>query len=347
MRIAFRADASAALGSGHLMRCLSLADHAARHGAACVFLCGEAIGPLAGLVRGHGHELCVLPAEEDWQSDAAATQRAMGRPAEVLVVDHYRLDARWEIEMAPFARLVLCIDDLANRPHRCQLLLDQNYYADSAGRYGGLVPESCTLLLGPRFAMLRDEFDVARRSLPPRIGDVRRVLVFFGGSDPTAETDKALDAISLLGWTDVAFDVVVGAANPRAEALRLRCAAMPNVAFHCQVGNMAELMCAADLALGAGGSAILERLYLGLPSLVVIVADNQQETTRAVAGAGGLILLGEHAEASAADMAAAMSGARGDADRLRRIAATGFAMMPADGIRGTEAVYQQMRAKLR
>ena len=142
----------------------------------------------------------------------------------------------------------MVIDDIADRPHDCDILLDQNLYQAMETRYDNLVPTACKKLIGPRYALLRSEFAVARENLRQRDGHVKRIVVFFGGVDPTNETAKALEAVRMLDRPNIAVDVVVGGANPNKRAIKSLCLKIPNVSFHCQVNNMAELMAAADLA---------------------------------------------------------------------------------------------------
>ncbi|MBI4283702.1 MAG: UDP-2,4-diacetamido-2,4,6-trideoxy-beta-L-altropyranose hydrolase, partial [Chloroflexi bacterium] len=229
--------------------------------------------------------------------DAQQTLEALGnfRP-DWLVVDHYGLDATWERLIKHRVGNVLAVDDLANRPHDCDLLLDQNFYTDMESRYSGLVPVHTRQLLGPRFALLRPEFRKARESLRKRDGAVRRILVFFGGVDPTGEMGKALEALQNLNRPDIAVDVVVVGSNPRADDIHTKFSKMPNVTFHRQVANMAELMAASDFSLGAGGTSHWERCCVGLPTAVTVVAANQSKTTRDLAARGVVLALGSAAE---------------------------------------------------
>lgn len=208
------------------------------------------------------------------------------------MVDSYALDHKWEKFLRPHVNKIMVIDDLANRAHDCDLLLDQNYYRDIEHRYDGLLPLTCRKLLGPEYALLRPEFHQAKKNLRKRDGKIRRILVFFGGSDPSNETKKALQAIKLLNRPEIAVDVVVGAGNPHREEIKQICSEMPNTTYYCQVENMAELMAAADLAIGAGGVTTWERLYLELPTIAIAVAENQVETLEALGEAEMVWYLG-------------------------------------------------------
>lgn len=309
-----------AIGSGHMMRCLTLAEGLRDRQADVVFVCRELPGNLITLAEGKGFIVKRLPfidrsnflpennhagflgvtLEQD-VAETLALLRDM-QPVGWLVVDHYAIDARWESQMRFLADRIMVLDDLADRPHDCDLLLDQNLYEDMDTRYDALLPEGCQKFLGPRYALLRPEFAKARASLRKRDGVVRRVLIFFGGSDPTNETAKALQAVIALNRPDIAVDVIVGATNPRRAEIEAKCALLPNVAYHCQVENMAELMASADLAIGAGGSTTWERCALGVPSITLITAENQRETTFAVANAGATWNMGVSKDVKVEDL---------------------------------------------
>jgi UDP-2,4-diacetamido-2,4,6-trideoxy-beta-L-altropyranose hydrolase len=255
--------------------------------------------------------------------DAEETIKAAGElfPEGVdwLVVDHYKLDVIWERMLRPYARKLVVIDDLADRYHDCDLLLDQNYYRDLGRRYQGLVPEECVTLLGPSYVLLRPEFANARQRLRTRNGSVRRILIFFGGSDPTNQTQKAVEALRLLERHDIEVDVVVGSANPNRNAIQALCAGIPNVVFHCQVSNMAELILDADLGIGAGGAAMWERCCLGLPTITVVFAANQERTTEDVAEIGAIEYLGWSDQLLPEDYARAITRMYGDSQRAMQI----------------------------
>jgi UDP-2,4-diacetamido-2,4,6-trideoxy-beta-L-altropyranose hydrolase len=209
--------------------------------------------------------------------DAQDTIQALaGQTFEWLVIDHYALDARWESAMRDTAKRIMAIDDLADRQHDCDMLLDQNFYADMQTRYNGKVPAHCQLLLGPRYALLREEFRQLRKQVKPHTGAVKRILVFFGGMDADNYTDLAIKALAEIQLEEIQVDVVIGAQHPCRAEIETSCITHGFIC-HVQTDKMAELMAAADLAIGAGGTAIWERCCLGLPTLSICVADNQQK----------------------------------------------------------------------
>lgn len=319
---AIRVDSSEQIGSGHLMRCLTLAERLRKDGGEVHFISRDLAGSLNRLVKEHGFPLHLLPQHEEnpnltgyaaWLTvpqvvDAEETGEILSRmqPVSRLIVDSYALDVVWEQKLRPLVREIFVIDDLANRRHDCDVLLDQNYYREMRHRYDGLVPPACKLLLGPSHALLREEFYAAREKIGVRDGVLRRILVFYGGSDVTRETEKAIRALVELQLPSVAVDVVVGGSNPCRASIEELCAAHDFLYYHCQVSNMAELMAHADLCLGAGGTTTWERCFLGLPAIVTAVAENQIQICEDCAEVGYIRYLGRWDEVTVGDIAAAV-----------------------------------------
>lgn len=289
--IVFRVDSSAQIGSGHLMRCLTLAGQLKKEKQADIaFVSRDLAGNLNYLIKKNGYRLFLLPKAlstkeltgyERWLTveqaiDAGQTKKLLqGLDVDYLIIDSYALDEMWENILRPCVNKIMVIDDLANRKHNCDILLDQNYYCDMEMRYTGLVPDHCQLLLGPQYALLREEFYEARKKMRNRDGNIKNILVFFGGSDLTNETMKALKALESLHKNDIQVNVVVGASNNNRESIEAYCLRHDNMQYFCQVNNMAELMNKADLSIGAGGATTWERCFLGLPSIVIAIAENQ------------------------------------------------------------------------
>ncbi len=309
-KVVFRCDSSKEIATGHVMRCLTLADELARRGAEVLFICRPLEGNITGFIRKKGHKVYLIAdackhgkfeQSEDsgwrryeWQRDAKETKDVLNKikPVQWLIVDHYALDYRWEVQLRLCVEKIIVIDDLANRKHDCDLLLDQNLYPDMETRYAGLVPPHCQTLLGPEYALLRPEFYKARRELKPSEGRVKRILVFMGGSDPNNQTLKVLEAIKMLDRKELTVDVVVGGSNKNREQIERYCSALANFHFYYQVHSMAELMARADLAIGAGGVTTWERCCLGLPSIVMSLAPNQDGLSKVVASMGASVYLG-------------------------------------------------------
>lgn len=318
----FRADASIEIGSGHIMRCLTLADELAKRGAQIRFICQERTGNLMTLIEQKGYTVYRLPAGLTPKADMEFTGEIINKQQETpewLIVDHYEIDTIWESYIKKYVHHIMVIDDLANREHHCDLLLDQNYYENIDNRYDNLVPHGCYKLLGPSYALLRPEFIEVRKGLGNRDGVIKRILIFLGGSDPTNETKKVLEAIRLLNKSDIIVDVVVGASNVHKDEIKKLCSTIPNLHYYYNVNNMAQLMVLADLFIGGGGSTTWERCFLGLPGITLIIANNQEETTVAVAKAGASINLGWAKDVSIPDLTITVKKLLGNPEQVKEM----------------------------
>ena len=301
LRIVFRTDANQQIGTGHFMRCLTLADEMRRSAADICFVVRELPMHLQQMLLDRGIQYIALPKTEVTQEadelphalwlqtsqkkDAEQTLVALGVGIwDWLVVDHYSLDHRFETTLRKVCKLVMAIDDLADRVHDCDVLLDQNYYADQAQRYLGKVPPQCRLLLGPSFALLRPEFKAKREKLQTRAGEVKNLLVFFGGVDADNLTGQILNVLINLKL-GVHVSVVVGQQHPQKEKIQQLCA-HNGYACHVQTSDMACLMAEADLSIGAGGSATWERCALGLPTIVIATAHHQIKAAKDLSDIG-------------------------------------------------------------
>ncbi|WP_092222906.1 UDP-2,4-diacetamido-2,4,6-trideoxy-beta-L-altropyranose hydrolase [Pseudomonas sp. NFACC08-1] len=318
MTVVFRADASLQIGSGHIMRCLTLADALRAEGAECHFICREHTGHLLDFISDKGfiaHKLQVQkdvrhdeekkisesPMHSHWlgatqEQDAIASRSILEwlRP-DWLIVDHYALNACWEKKARQFCRKLMVIDDLADRQHVCDLLLDQNL-GRLPSDYARHVPLGCELLTGPAFALLRSEFSELRSySLERRTSpNLKKLLITMGGVDENNATGLVLNALQVtLLPEDVHITVVMGAAAPWLADVQYLAKQIPyptEVVFN--VSDMARRMAVSDLAIGAAGSTSWERCCLGLPSLMVVLADNQSGIGEALHNSGAAILLG-------------------------------------------------------
>lgn len=222
--------------------------------------------------------------------DATETIEALsGNICDWLIVDHYALDKRWENNIRSICNKLMVIDDLADRAHDCDILLDQNYHLNMNTRYNKLNTD-CELLLGPSYALLRNEFSFFRKKSFVRNGIIKRLLIFFGGIDAENCTSLAIEAISELDL-DIAVDVVIGKHNPFKEQVKNACR---RYKYNCHIQTMriAELMSSADLAIGGAGTSSLERCSLGLPAVIISIANNQIELARSLHSIGASFYLG-------------------------------------------------------
>lgn len=312
LKVCFRADASLQVGTGHVMRCLTLADALRELGAECRFICREHPGNLIEVIRSKGYVVHGLPclatrdvgasspAHAAWlgssQLDDAAASVACLTDWSVdwLVVDHYALDARWEELLQTRCRQLMVIDDLADRVHRCDLLLDQTFGRITAD-YSTLVPAHCELLCGSRFAMLRPEFAVLRDySLQRRAhAPLQHLLISMGGVDKDNATGQVLDALRRSSLpADGHITVVMGGTAPWLEAVRQQAESMPwPTTVRVGVSDMGRLMADSDLAIGAAGATSWERCCLGLPTIMLILACNQHLVAQGLELAGAVRVL--------------------------------------------------------
>ena len=307
MKIYFRVDASIHIGSGHLMRCLTLAEELRQGGADVCFITRSHEGDLNGLIQNKGFKLYELPLDcQDnlkdsdrgeyaiWlgvtqEADAAETVAILkDTQPDWLIIDHYAIDESWERLVRPYAQKIMVIDDLANRYHDCDLLLDQNY--ENPERYLQKVNANCSMLLGPHFALLRPEY--ADRRTSSRRELVSRVLVFFGGSDPDDLTGMALEALSESRLAMIDVDVIIGSSYSFQARLEHQAKRRGKTVIYGPQPHLADLMASADLAIGAGGVTNWERMCLGLPSIVITLADNQVPVSEILHRKGALRLVG-------------------------------------------------------
>lgn len=296
MKVVFRADASSEIGTGHIMRCITLADALKKIGAHSYFICRYIPQFLSELIEEKGHSQFLLPKGrvfekrvDDvshahwlgtiWEVDAGHTAQIIEKiQPNWIVLDHYALDIRWEKLVSNTECRLLVIDDLFDRPHNADILIDQNL-GRSPQCYRKWVPNNCKVLVGPEFALLRPEFaKVRRQSLSQRQKpQLKSILITMGGADKDNVSGWLLNCLSRLpNFASFNITVVLGASATNVEAVKAR-AAILNVKVLQNVPNMAELMRDTDLCIGAAGSTSWERACLGVPAVVFSLADNQTQ----------------------------------------------------------------------
>jgi UDP-2,4-diacetamido-2,4,6-trideoxy-beta-L-altropyranose hydrolase len=297
MKFAIRADASREIGHGHVTRCLTLAAALRAAGGRVLFVCRKLSGDLLDRIEREGFPVRQLPATATTAAaDARETRVALDAhgPVDWLIVDHYGLGATWERSMRTHAQRVMVIDDLADRRHDCDLLLDQNVVANAARRYHGLVPDQCALLLGPEYALLQAVYRRLREQTPLRQAPVRRMLISWGGADNFGLTGRSLAAVLRAAGNGVAVDVVVTRGHRDADEVRQVAQRHANVSVHADLPTLAPLMAAADVSIGAGGTTSWERLCLGVPSIVASIAENQRAIAQELSRRDLIMYLGHY-----------------------------------------------------
>ncbi len=308
-QIVFRTDATFQIGSGHFMRCLTLAKELSLRGSRCTFITRNLPEFLRKALVANGFSHIELPIHSGLKSadglmhsswlgvsqsvDALEVVQVMNNlRSDWLVVDHYSLDYRWEGIISELVKKILVIDDIADRRHDCDLLLDQNLYIDPSYRYKDKVPIDCKLLLGPKYSLLRKEFEWLHKVAKPKIGSVRKVVVFFGGVDKDNFTQVAINALEQINNQDIEVDIVIGTQHPNREEIEKLCKSL-QYTCHIQTENLAEIFAKADLGVGAGGSSSWERCCLALPTLQVSLAENQIAISDVLNQFGACLYLGK------------------------------------------------------
>ncbi|MEO9461759.1 MAG: UDP-2,4-diacetamido-2,4,6-trideoxy-beta-L-altropyranose hydrolase [Marinomonas sp.] len=308
-RVLLRVDASLELASGHVMRCMTLAKKIAEQGGECVFVCRDLEGNMIDAIIAAGFAVNVLTKQPQLASDCidarlGATEAvdakqtlsaiALFKP-DIVIVDHYALGKLWEDSISARVVFVLAIDDFTDRPHACDMLLNQNHGVTPHSYAGGVLPENCKILAGAQYALLRPEFAEARALDFAK--SRRNILISMGGMDArnaTAWVLNVLDEYSLpKGWS---VSVVLGGASPHREAVETQLQALNlDADLLVNVQNMAELMTRADFAIGASGSTSWERCAVGLPAIIVSLAANQDGLAQALvdAKAAHRVVLGD------------------------------------------------------
>lgn len=302
------------------MRCLTLANALREHGAKCHFICREHTGHLIEHIEAQGFKVSrltyvpqmeiknfaftddiALPYHSHWLGASWQTDADICRPIlednapDWLIVDHYALDARWEAAVCRTDTRLLVIDDLADREHLADVLLDQNLGRE-AKEYTALVPTRCHCLIGPEFALLRPEFiqwrdvSLARRRQSMKL---EQLLISLGGVDKDNVTGQVLEALKQWDLPDgCEISVIMGATAPWLNEVKVQANALPGpTEVVVNVSDMARRMSEADLAIGAAGSTSWERCCLGLPTLMLVLADNQREIAEALSRAGAAVFL--------------------------------------------------------
>jgi UDP-2,4-diacetamido-2,4,6-trideoxy-beta-L-altropyranose hydrolase len=275
MLIFFRVDANNKLGSGHLMRCLTLADELIKFNATVYFICKKNTDNFTAFIESKGISVYELDESANFEEiDAQQTIDIVStfeKKPNWLIIDHYSLSIKFESLLRPSVSKIMVLDDLANRKHDCDLLLDQNIF--SVNRYEQFTPQRCEKLIGPQYTLLRNEFLTKRAKITRNFVDCKNILINFGGGDDRGLIEKSIKAIFSMNLPSVVCTVILGQANPNRLSLNRFLSKYPNVIVYEYVNNIADFMVEADLAIGSGGSSIWERCCLGLPSIVTAVSD--------------------------------------------------------------------------
>lgn len=290
MKIIFRCDSSFTIGSGHLFRCLNLAYLLDNE---VTFICRNLPGNINSRVR--QNQLKLIELSDNWSTlDAFSEEEvvlSIERP-DIIIVDHYQLGSNWEVMAKKYCKKLIVIDDI-EREHICTAIIDQNYR-----RYPPQVYQKskARLFLGPKYCLLNKDF---LKLLPPKrnFKIVNNVIVFFGGSDHESMTLRILDIIDNFN-NSIKWDIIIGQQNRDFDAIYSKSKIIPNLDIYHNISNMHEFMLKADLFIGAGGTTTWERAIIGLPSIVISIAENQENVSRELNEQKAIRYIGKSSEIS-------------------------------------------------
>ncbi|WP_265575346.1 UDP-2,4-diacetamido-2,4,6-trideoxy-beta-L-altropyranose hydrolase [Shewanella psychropiezotolerans] len=336
-----RTDASDSIGSGHVMRCLTLANAIIAEAkglgekAQITFVCASHSGHLQRMIREQNFTVIAIKPCDTQLKDAEACLSKLNQNYDLLIVDHYGLGAEFEVLMRQQCHHVMVIDDLADRHHHCDVLLDQNLLPNSINRYHSFINFNCTPLLGPKYSILRAEFYNIRRSM---VTDSQRLLVFLGGSDPANFNLMVLQSIAMIP-EPMNVDLVLGEHNPWNDEIIELFKEADWLTVHIQCSYMAKLMSEARMSIGAGGSSHWERCTCSLPALVMTVAANQLATTAYLASLGACINLGKAKDISVIELSRLLVDLWQDEKRLINLSDVARQQVPTAG---TQRVIEQL-----
>ena len=355
MLIVFRVDGSSRIGAGHVMRCLALAQEFCALGAKVEFICRRFAGNLIREIEQDGFIVHALPGPkdqptsdgqqyvgdpslEDWlgvsvNQDVSETSSIVKRQKpDWLVIDHYGINVLWESHLHELVPKIMVIEDLTNRSHNCEALLNHNFSLHKIDQYRDHIPRDCVHFIGPEFALLRSEFSQARRQRKKNQRRIGRILLLFG-ADPKNVTATLLTTLSHRDFSHLEVDVVLSAGSIHREAVAETVAKRPNARLHIQTKQISTLMIKSDLCIGAGGVSMLERLCVGLPSLVVTIASNQEPSSLGLYREGYLVWYASSEKLDLGQLHVALKNAMARPFPLNAIAKKGMELVTGGGAR--------------
>ena len=292
--IFFRVDSSFELGFGHLNRCLIFAEIFQKKKFKVHFICKNLRGNLTDEIKKRGFNIHLIKnLKNSIYSDYQNTRKILKKyedDTSYLVIDNYDWNKKYENRLRTVVKKIIVIDDLANREHDCDLILDQNFYVDFKHRYDKLVPKNCQKLLGPKYILLRKEFLTSRKKT--KISRLKKIFISFGGQDISNETIKVLRAIKNTKLEYETINFIIRKPNKNLKRLKDISKEMNGIKIFTVKNKISKIMENSDLSIGAGGSMTWERAYLGIPSIVSILSKNQLEITNTMEKKGCIYNMG-------------------------------------------------------
>ena len=295
--IFIRVDSSTKIGYGHLIRCLALAD-TLKKSFKINFICTNLNGNLISQICKKNFEVFRfntksqrINVKKDAEKTISIIKKYRNKKS-LLILDSYILSQEWENRVRPYVKRLIVIDDLMDRKHSCDLIIDQNLHTQMNSLYINSVPKNCVKLLGPDYAILRNQFIAQRKYAKIRSLPLKNILVSFGGSDNENHTLHALTSLKKLN-SDVNVNVVTGTANIGKKIIKNFCKKNFNYNYFEQVENMVKLMQVADLCIGSSGTTTWERCCVGLPAIAIVTSNDQKDIASAVSKNKCIINLGK------------------------------------------------------
>jgi UDP-2,4-diacetamido-2,4,6-trideoxy-beta-L-altropyranose hydrolase len=330
----FRCDASSELGAGHVMRSLSLAKALKEQGWHCCFIASESSSVMVPELKNF---------------DVVADTDGILDDVDLLIIDHYHLDKNYELKARNWAKKILVIDDLANRLHDCDILLDQTMGRD-INDYKNLVPENCHILCGSEFTLLRPQFlnSIEQAKIKrEKVARVQNILINFGATNPQQIIQKTLSALSSFKGRALSIDVIMSSKAAGCEDVLKLCKktskeTVHQVTLETDVIDMASFMLKADMAIGAGGTTSWERACLGLPTLLIEVSEDQRLVSENLHKLGAVYRIGNLGMIGGQDIDNAFENMRDNADLLRKMSEIAFTVCDGKGTDRLCKIIQKM-----
>jgi len=290
INIVFRVDSSLKIGSGHLIRCLTLANQLSISGAKILFICSKFDGVMIDLIAKFGYQYKLINHSSEKNisqiDDATQTvshaQNFFNDLTSWIIVDHYKINIDWHRYIKKYIKKLMVIDDLADKNYHCDALLNQNYYKNIDSLYLDLIPNECKLLLGLDYVMLDPQYLTFKDKIRSRLRGNKKLLIYFGATDSQNLTTLVLEILLGFNLKNLEMDVVLGSNNQNKKQIYKLSGIHPNINIYDSLPSLAELIFYADLGIGACGSTTWERLCLNLPSFILSIADNQHEMAKSL-----------------------------------------------------------------
>ncbi len=307
MYVAFRVDSSLEIGFGHISRCLNLANQLKEHGYKSIFVINSNNNLVTNLIKKNNHIVKNLKIKKNksyansrgfkswlkhsWQDDAALTiKKIESFSILALIVDHYALDYKWERKLRLLTDQIIVIDDLDNRKHDCNILVDHNYRTPSGDPYQQNLLRKSKKLIGLDYALIDPIYSKYKKQFQNK--KIKNILVSFGGADKYSLTELIIDNLSDKYFDNFKIKIVIGINNINEAIIKKKCRKFNNIKIYKAPKNLAKLLFNSDLVIGALGTSLWERMCVGVPSIVIASGEDQKLFAESLNKEGFIKLLG-------------------------------------------------------